>query len=520
MEVTLLNNILSEINTDTLAISLVLIILFTLLTAALAVAAVFVIGKYHTVSDENTLTVGKLKTVYMLAIVLVVGLAVRLLLTFTVNGYGYSYQTVYDIANNVMKVNSGFNGYTTGFIGVAPIMGYLYALFGGFGVTAGVGADDIAMQFFVKFPYLLADIAMLFIVYFIARKYVNRYVALTLAGLYYLSPLSFVMSSMWGSEYAVLVPALVLTFYFLLTKNIFGATVGMSLSCLLNADAVILAPIVGVYVVYAFVKSIIKIVKTKPSFDMIFKDSSLYNVIYVPLCVLLGVALMYLLALPAYFADGVIGFGAVMEQLLIKPFLYSSGEGALYFFSENALSVYTIFMQNYSVLGSKFPTVAFAGIFALLVAVVTAVIFIMRRNRANLLLLASYLAFTVSVYFMGAGEWTIVPSLALMLIGFAVVKDKRLLKVFTVMSVFVVLNAMLVMLGGDQIGTTLVPDYFSLATNAGLNVFSILLSVLTVLVHIYFTVVALDITLTKNRKVFLTDTSSSFGEIIRHTVRG
>ncbi len=514
------NNILSEINTDMLAISLVLIILFTLLTAALAVAAVFIIGKYHTVADEDTVKVGKLKTVYMLAVVCVVGLAVRLLMTFTINGYGYSYQTVYDIAHNVMKVNGGFDGYTSGFIGVAPVMGYLYALFGGWGITAGLGSDDIAMQLFVKFPYILADVAMLFIVYFIARKYVNRYVALTLAGLYYLSPLSFVMSSMWGSEYAVLAPALVLTFYFLLTKNIFGMTVGMSLSCLINADAVVLAPIVGVYVVYAFVKSIIKIVRTKPAFDMIFRDSSLYNVIYVPLCVLLGVALMYLLALPAYFADGVIGFGSVMEQLLIKPFMYSSGEGALYYFSENALSVYTIFMQNYSVLGTNFPTVAFAGIFTAIVAIVSAVIFVMRRNRANLLLLASYLAFTVSVYFMGAGEWTLVPSLALMLIGFAVVKDKRLLKVFTVMSTFVILNSMLVMFGGDQIGTALVPEYFSLATNAGLNVFSILLSVLTVLMHVYYTVVVLDITLTKNRKVFLTDKTSSFGEILRHTVRG
>ena len=55
------NNILSEINTDMLAISLVLIILFTLLTAALAVAAVFIIGKYHTVADEDTVKVGNSK---------------------------------------------------------------------------------------------------------------------------------------------------------------------------------------------------------------------------------------------------------------------------------------------------------------------------------------------------------------------------------------------------------------------------------------------------------------------------
>lgn len=285
-------NLLSEINSDTLAISLVIIILFTLITAVLAFVAVFLIGKYHSVDDEDTLKVGKLKIGYMIAILLVIGLAVRLLLTFTVNGYGASYNTVYTIANNVINVNDGFGGYTSSFIGVAPLMGYLYTLFGGWGVALGVGQDDIAMQLFVKLPYLLSDIAMFFVLYWILKKYVNRYVALTLSGLYFLSPLSFVMSAMWGSEYALLALGLVLTFYFLLTKNVFGMTVAMSLSCLVSSDAVYMAPVVAVYLVYAFVKAIIKIVKTKPSFDMLFKDSSLYNVLYVPLCMALGVALI------------------------------------------------------------------------------------------------------------------------------------------------------------------------------------------------------------------------------------
>lgn len=513
-------NLLSEINSDTLAISLVIIILFTLITAVLAFVAVFLIGKYHSVDDEDTLKVGKLKIGYMIAILLVIGLAVRLLLTFTVNGYGASYNTVYTIANNVINVNDGFGGYTSSFIGVAPLMGYLYTLFGGWGVALGVGQDDIAMQLFVKLPYLLSDIAMFFVLYWILKKYVNRYVALTLSGLYFLSPLSFVMSAMWGSEYALLALGLVLTFYFLLTKNVFGMTVAMSLSCLVSSDAVYMAPVVAVYLVYAFVKAIIKIVKTKPSFDMLFKDSSLYNVLYVPLCMALGVALIYLLALPAYFADGVVSFAAVMEQLFVKPFLYASGEGALYYFTENGLSIYTIFMQNYATLGTNFPTLAFAGIFVFLVAVIVTVIFLLRRNRANILLLSSYVSLTVGVYCIGASEWTLVPSLALMLLAFAVVKDKRLLKVYAVMSVFIVLNALLVMFGGGQITPVYTEGYFNMTENGALNVFSVLLSVLTVLMHIYCTVVVLDVALTKNRKPFLTDTASSCGEIVRHWVRG
>lgn len=513
-------NLIAEINTDTLPSSLAVIILFTLLTVALAFVAVFLIGKYHAVADEDTEKVGKLKTVYMLGIVFAIGLLVRLLLTFLVNGYGSAYNTVYNIANNVIKVKSGFEGYTTGFIGVAPLTGYIYTLFGGWGVALGIGQDEIMMQFFVKLPYLLADIATFFVIFGIAHKYANRYVALTLAGLFFLNPVFFVMSSMWGSEYSPFVLAVLLTFYFLLSKNIFGMTVTVSLACLVSKDAVFLAPIVAVYLVYALVKSIIKIVKTKPSFDMLFKDSTLYNVFYVPLCIILGFAMIYLISLPAYFPDGVVGFGEVMNQLFIKPFLYSSGEGALYYFAQNGLSIYTIFTQNYKTLGTNFPTMLFVGLFVALIVAVVVVIFLLRRNRANILLLASFVSLTVAVYFMGANEWAIAPSLVLMLFSFAVVKDKRILKVFSLLTLFITLNSLLVMLGGNQISSVLSPDFFNMASDGVLNAFSILLSVLTVLTHIYFTVIVLDVSLTKHRTLFATDSLSSFGEVMKNWARG
>lgn len=513
-------NLISEINADTLASSLAVIIIFTLLTVAVAVVAVFLIGKYHSIADEDTEKVGKLKTVYMLGIVLAVGVLVRLLLTFLVNGYGSTYSTAYEIANNVIRVNSGFSGYTTGFIGVAPLMGYLYTLFGGWGVALGIGQDELAMQLFIKLPYLLADIATFFVIYGIAHKYTNRYVSLTLASAFFLNPVFFVMSSMWGSEVSLLALAVLLTFYFLLNKNILGTTVSCCMACLISADAIFLAPVVLVYLIYAFVKSIIKIVKTKPSFDMLFKDSTLYNVLYVPLCIILGFAMLYLVSLPAYFPDGVVGFGDVLNQLFIKPFLYSSGEGGLLYFSQNGLSIYTIFTQNYVTLGSNFPTLLFVGLFVALIIALIVVIFVLRRNRANILLLASFVALTVAIYFMGAAEWAIAPALVLMILCFAVVKDKRILKVFSLLSVFVVLNALLVMLGGNQITSVLISEVFNMTTDGVLNVFSILLSVLTVLTHIYYTVIVLDVSITKHRTLFATDTLSSFGDVMRHWIRG
>ena len=107
-----------------------------------------------------------------------------------------------------------------------------------------------------------------------------------------------------------------------------------------------------------------------------------------------------------------------------------------------------------------------------------------------------------------------------MLFCFAVAKDKRILKVFSLQSVFVTLNALLVMLGGNQISGTFNEEVFQMSSDTVFNTFSILLSVLSVLTHIYYTVVVMDITLTKRRKEFLTESMSSFGEVMHGWIRG
>ena len=117
-------NILSEINSDTLAISLVVVLLFVLLTIAVTLVAVFLIGKYHQLTKDDTVQVGKLKTTYLVAIILVVGLAIRVLMALVVNGYGENFQTVYDIGKNALKDGNGFEGFANNYLGIAPIMGY------------------------------------------------------------------------------------------------------------------------------------------------------------------------------------------------------------------------------------------------------------------------------------------------------------------------------------------------------------------------------------------------------------
>ncbi len=510
---------ISQINADIAAANMVVIVLFVLLTAAVSLVSVFIVGRYHSLKNEETVSVGRMKPLYVFFIILAVGIAVRLLLTFVIKGYGPTYDTAYGIANGVID-NDGFAGYTTEYMSVSPLAGYIYALFGGWGISAGLGVEDTGMQFFVKLPFLLADVALACVIYALAKKYFNRYVALALTVLYFLNPLFFVMSSVWGSEITLLALALVVTFAFVLSKNMFGMCLAASISCLVSPYAVFVVPVVGFYVVYATVKSVINIVKAKPSFDSVMKDPAYYNVFYAPLCAVLGFAVMYLVSLPAYFADGEVGFADVMNQLFVAPFTVDSN--AINFFGENALGIYTVVTNNYETLGPNFRSLVFAIVFVVISAVFATVFYLIKRNRANLVLMASFLSFTAAVYMVGSNEWSLMPSLALMLPAFLATKDKRILKVFAVTGVFVVLNALLALYGGGMLSGDYIADAnaTNMTTIGALNVFSILLSVLTVLVHIYYTVVVLDVTVAKNRKVFITDRTSGFGECMRYWVRG
>ena len=516
-----LSVITSSAANDVLAANVILIVFFVLLAVAAAVVAVFLIGKYHALTNEETTAVGRIKPIHVFFIILAVGVAIRLLLTFVVKGYGPTYNTAYGIASGVFSEDSGFSGFTTEYRSVAPLAAYLYTLFAGWGISAGAAMDSIAMQFFVRLPFMLADIALVCMIYYLAKKYVNRYVALALCGMYFINPLSFVVSSMWGSDMIFLALALVVLAVFVLSKNMFGICLTAAAACLVSSYAVFVVPVVGVYAVYATVKSVVNIVKAKPSFDSVMRDPAYYNVFYAPLCLLLGFAVMYLVCLPAYFADGVVGFGSVMNQLFVQPFTVDSN--ALSRFTENGLGIYTVITNNFVSVGPQFKTLVFAVLFVVVSAVFTLVFWLMKRNRANLLLIASFMAFTVAVYMMGSDEWSLLPALVLMLPSFVATKDKRIMKVFAPVSLFVVINATLALFGGGMLSGSLVTDVA--VTNlkelgGAYNAFSILLSVLTVIMHIYYAVVVLDIAVAKNRKEFLTDRSSGFGECMRGWVRG
>ncbi|MBP5357376.1 MAG: hypothetical protein J6Y68_04440 [Clostridia bacterium] len=514
-----MNFFISAANTNSLTIGSTLIAILMVLTFAFVLVAVCLSAKYAGVAKSDSVKVGKLKPIYILGIIGVLGIIIRILFVFLINGYGYDYSEAYGVANS-LRTNNGFLKYTTTYLGTGPLIGYIYAAFGSLGLAFNLSKDALFMQLLLKLPYVLADIAACAFLYFAVSKYSNKYMALTISGLYFLSPLFFTMSSIWGSPISIYALILLLIGYFFLSKNVFGLVCATAAGLICDATFIFIGIIVAAYLIYLLVIAIIEIIKNKPSLDAIAKDNTYGNVYFAPICLLLGFMMIYLLSLPAFFADGVIGIGDVYSQLFIKPLDFNSSSGSLTQFSRNVLGIFTLFLQNNMEIGEKFPKLLYSGIILALSLALMLITFLNKKNRANLLLIASFVWATVAVYFVGAVEWSLAPSLIVLLLAFAVIKDKRILHVFLMLSSLVLLNALFVMLGGEQFGMTLVPDKFLMNEDGLFSIFSIVLSVLTVLAHVFFAVVTLDISLTKHRVTFSTDVDSGIGECIKNWYRG
>ena len=505
-------NILASINESTvLAPAIILIVAFILLTIVIIAAAIYLISRYHTYINNDTLVLGrnekegkKLKTWQGFLIVLGIGLLIRLLLTFFVKGFYASFENEYSIVDHLVR--NGFAGLysnsSNDLTNSSPLLMYIYFITAGLGKSMGVELNDVSMSFFVKLPYLIADVIIAVGIYRIASKHLNRYMGLILSGFFLLCPVFFVASSMWGTPYAIYAALLFFAFYYLLKRNIPLMTAFVTLSLLLIPESLYILPLFLAYMIYLFVKAIIQIVKSKPTFDGAMGDSVMKSVVDIPVCIIISVCAIYLIALPAYFADFGPSFFEVYGQLFIKPI------ESINYYSANSLNIFVVFGQNYHGLGNEFPKLIFALLFIALIVVVVLVVFLSNKNRANLVLLGSYLLITLSTYYIGMTEWTILAALLLMILAFIVIKDKRILKVFSVFAVISLLNVLLVMLYSNNISMTVdkISESGLTFTNAPAGfVFSIILSVFAVITHIYYTVIMLDISMAKRRIMFTED---------------
>lgn len=476
---------LSQSGITSLAADVTVSVVFALSTVACCVAAVVFLCRF--VGDDKP--VARTKTA--LAVILGAGFLLRLVLAFVIRGYREDYKIFADAVDRLGS--HGLSGYYTGKASevLYPVTYFVYIVFGGLANATTLSASAFGMQFAVKLPLVVADVFTAFGVYKIAAKYFNKRIALTLCAFVSACPIFFFGSAVWVTPVVLTACFFVYCCYFLARKN-YAATIGFATAAAFaSTEGIYIFPIVLVFCMFHFVRSLVNIKRARSASQEV-DAADVRAAVSVPLAFVISLAAAYLVGLFMIYSYNYNPFVYIYE-FLIAPLVGWSH------FTYNGLSVYVLFNQNGGLPAVRFPSWVFVCVFAAIIFAVTCVVYFTRRNRATLVMLAAYALFTVQVYYPGSYAAGMQSVFAVLLAAYALVRDKRLLTVLFVSGLAYVINASAVLANAGYIGN--LADYYfgspeytgSTLLGGGASAVAIICSVLAVLAHLYFTVVAVGV---------------------------
>lgn len=451
------------------------VVCLSLLSVALAVCAYILIrriygkrdgldnfGQVAVKSEKEKLTFKKVAThPIAIASYLAIGtLLIRLIMLFTTYGFGANMTKLITLARVTETIapkdifaymtKYNYSGYGIGEL-------YLIYAFGGMGRALG----DTALSMWLRVPSILADIAVVLMIYFYGKKYVGNKISTVYAALYGILPIVFVMSSSKGSFESIIVALILAAFLLLIEKKYLLAYATFTLSVLFDLRAMAVVPLAVCYLVYMYYRAD----DTLKSFN-------------------------------GKRAEIIFGFiGAVVAFVLLGlPFtIYSKGSAFYIFeyykdimaknltFSGNAFNLYSMVGMN----GNSVNNTAaiFNLIFLLVLQIYVIALYLKNKNRLELLLLASFEIAIVAVFTLKVDYTYLFMSLALLIIYTMISGEKR---AFVLMGVLGLLSFMNVGQLMNQSGYIAPYAKGLIASFESLDVYLILFSVVTVLVTLYY----------------------------------
>jgi len=455
--------------------------------------------------------------------IVILGVLIRFAFTFLVTGYRPEF---YDIANNLLLNTAPAAQFNSNTIAFYPVVAYSYMFFGLFARLFGLTVESAAMPLFTRLPLILADIGLMVVVYRAGKKHLNEYSALILTGFVALFPPFIMLSSVWGSTYAMLLPLLVASFYFMANKKMLLMFASYTLALLTARSALYLFPVFAVFVGYQVAKGFLYMRRNemKGGVKEKLKNPESKHALLLPVYVVGFWLLSWLVTLP------------LIHNHSVNPFIFTH---MIYFvplstfsaFGTNALNVFNLFV-GVSGNGAEWTattgmSVLFAVLFGVIILALVLLVYITRKNRALLVFLAGYIYLTLSIFFIDFGAYNLIVVIAIFLLGFALIRDRRILLLTGLLGLILTLNMSFVFMNNGFLNN-LDMSYFGAmytagmpspwrilgaeAGNEGWLAANIVLSVLTILAFIYATVVILDIAMSNKRKLFADLEKPSFGK--------
>lgn len=396
---------------------------------------------------------------------------VRLIFLLSMYGFGGEMNATVELArwlasNGVNNVYANASDFANIDVTVmAPGTMYILAIIGAMGQN--LTTDGISVL--IRMVGVLADMAIVGMIYFYGRKYAGDKIAVIIAAVYAVLPVVLVMSGMSNTFVSLLLALMVAAVLLLVEKKYIAMYVVMALAAVLDIRALALAPIAVTYLGYMYYKDDDDLKKFGKN-----RAAIVFGLIG-------AFVLAYVLTIPV--AVGHFGENAFYGMRMIANQMINNN-----IFVDNAFGFYGMATLN----GQGFNNTAsiLNLVFILVLVVYICSLYFKKRNRQEVLLLASYTLAMVSVFTLKVTYTYLFMTIALGLIYAMVSGEKR---VYGIMGGYALLSFICVGLIVKNSGfATIVSDGLIVdfeRTGADFIVFS----VLTVLLTLYYSYVVYNI---------------------------
>ncbi|MCM1305804.1 MAG: hypothetical protein NC037_02380 [Bacteroides sp.] len=271
----------------------------------------------------------------------------------------------------------------------------------------GANLDVNSMSILIRFINVLADMAVVLMIYFYGRKYVGNKLSTVYAALYAALPFVFTMSGINGTFDALLVALLLAAIILMVEKKYLPTYLLMTLASVLDVRALALAPIVVAYFVYRYIKDNGDIRKFTANRAMIVFG-------------LVGsFVLAYLLTLPVGIhqiaaGDAFYNFKTIVNQITKTTY-----------FVKNAFNLYGMVAMNGKAIAQVGVNILNL-IFLLVLEAYVISLYFKNRNKQELILLASFALAVIAVFTLKVDYTYLFLSLAFAIIYTMISGDRRM----------------------------------------------------------------------------------------------
>ena len=406
------------VNTNTNASGITFVVMLSVFgVAALALAYIFVrrtYAKKDAFADFGTTSVydKKAKTTvkwyqnswFIVAMILLGAFLTRLAFLLSMYGMGSSMTSVITLAKSTLASKNGlFNyyannassAYAPGTLYILTILGY-----------ASKNLDFASTSVLLRFINVIADMAVVAMIFFYGKKYVGNKLATIYAGLYALLPFALLSSSISATFESVLIALVIGSLILMIEKKYISTYFVMTLATVLDIRALAVAPIIVGYFVYMYIK------------DNDDKKKFTSNRAKIVFGLVATLALAYLLTLPVAInqvkeGDAFFGFKVMVNEMT----------NTLYFVKD-AFNLYGMVAMNGKY--SQKSVNVLNLIFLLVLEAYVISLYFKNRNKQELLLLASFTLAVIAVFTIKVTYTYLYLSLALALMYTMVSGDKRM----------------------------------------------------------------------------------------------